>query len=118
MRKLVLALLILLSNPVLAYEEWHCGKYSASSVIVKAIQGDLKTSGSVEVFGDVHVSFVSLTGFEKRWDFGFDDGEYKYAFIIGPDGSARYYDFSLSKAGETVKASMFFTCKLVATKAE
>lgn len=42
-------------------------------------------------------------GLELRWDWGYDENDdsswYRYSFIIKPDGTGLYYDFSTSEDG-------------------
>ena len=52
-------------------------------------------------------ALFSRQGLNLRWDWG--DG-YKYAFIIKPDGTGLYYDFSASKDG-TAKPSGIYRVK-------
>ena len=68
-----------------------------------------KASGQISVAGVTHRALFRITGFERRWDFG---EEMKYAFIINPDGSGAYYDFSLLEEGETTKPSQLYDCVL------
>ena len=45
-------------------------------------------------------AFFSRNGLDLRWDWGLDtEGSFKYSFVIQPDGTGLYYDFSTSKDG-------------------
>ena len=47
-------------------------------------------------------------GINHRWNWGLKDDSYNYAFVIKPDGTGLYYDFS---GGRTeVKASQVYKC--------
>jgi len=117
MKKIVI-LLLMLSNPAIAYEEWHCTEYSyTKKVLVKAIDTDSKGIGTVEVLGEVYLASVYAAGFKKRWDFEQGDDFFKYTFTIDAKGKGLYYDFTTGKSGETTDASMVFNCKIVSRKA-
>ena len=80
--------------------------------------------GSVIVSGVLKLAVVRVVGLNLRWDFG-DLGlvdallsggvweEFKqhiqYAFVLEPDGTGLYYDFSTSDDG-TAKPSQIFQC--------
>lgn len=51
----------------------------------------------------------SRDGLNLRWDWGSDSygTSYKYSFVIEPDGTGLYYDFSASKDG-TAKPRGFY----------
>lgn len=46
-------------------------------------------------------AYFSRDGLNLRWDWGSDGygTSYKYSFVIEPDGTGLYYDFSTSKDG-------------------
>ena len=50
----------------------------------------------------------SREGIEHRWDWGPNGND--YAFVIQPDGTGLYYDFSSVKAGGSTKASSVYEC--------
>ncbi len=56
-------------------------------------------SGELTVYG--------RTGLDRRWDWG-PDGI--YSFIIEPDGTGLYYDFSTVKAGKSKGADDIYQC--------
>ena len=70
---------------------------------------NVMVSGQVSVAGVTHSAFFDIYGLNRRWDFGKD---LKYAFIINPDGSGAYYDFSPVEEGETTKPSQLYDCVL------
>jgi hypothetical protein len=48
------------------------------------------------------------TGVEHRWDWGPNDTD--YSFVIKPDGTGLYYDFSNTPKGESIKARDVYKC--------
>ncbi len=72
-----------------------------------------KAYGEVSVAGTTHPASFKVAGLDRRWDFGHDttaNGLWPYAFLIKPDGTGVYYDFSLSTDG-TAKPSQIFQCE-------
>ena len=67
--------------------------------------------GWVTVANAAHVASFRIAGLNRRWDFGDDESgdSYPYAFIIKPDGTGLYYDFSTSSDG-TANARDSFNC--------
>ena len=67
--------------------------------------------GSLEVFGAFKPAWLRSTGLNLRWNFGDldDDLAYPYAFVLEPDGTGLYYDFSMSDDG-SAKPSQIFQC--------
>ena len=53
-------------------------------------------------------TYYRRTGLEHRWDWG--PNETNYAFVIQPDGTGLYYDFSSVPYGESTKASEVYQC--------
>ena len=48
------------------------------------------------------------TGVEHRWDWGPNEND--FAFVIQPDGTGLYYDFTKAPKGTTTKASSVYKC--------
>ena len=100
-----------------ALETWHCFApldFSKETVLftLYRLKGD--TGGLVSVAGIIHRAVFYVAGLERRWDFPSDallvDGTYPpYSFIIRPDGTGFYADFSASK-GRPVQASEVYNC--------
>ena len=64
--------------------------------------------GEIEVSGStVDASFI-IEGINRRWDFGTSGDGFKFAFVIQPNKSAAYYDFTAKKR---VSPSQLFTCE-------
>ena len=113
-------------------EFWECGFFSDEVLVELLALTDLKNTeglidtpdlaepmrailieagmgiGMVKVSGTEQVALFKVTGFDRRWDFG--DG-FEYAFIISPDGTGSYYDFSTG--AETVSPSQIYSCNQV-----
>ncbi len=53
-------------------------------------------------------TYYRRTGLEHRWDWC--PNETNYVFVIKPDGTGLYYDFSSVPYGESTKASDVFQC--------
>ena len=80
-------------------ETWRCFKSWEPDTTLVALtrQGD---SGEVAVSGLTRSARFQVNGLELRWDFGLDDdGNFEYAFVIQPDRTGLYYDFSRSRDG-------------------
>jgi len=62
-----------------------------------------------------HIAKSSIAGFDRRWDFPlhvnedstYKDSAYKYAFIIEPDGTGIYYDFTTSEDGKASGGAIY-----------
>jgi len=75
--------------------------------------------GLIQFAGADHLAVYELQGFNHRWDFGknAEDNGTNYAFIIKPDGTGLYVDFSSSAEGEKTQASQAYICKLTKQEA-
>ena len=54
------------------------------------------------------LAIYERTGLENRWDWGPNGTD--YSFVIRPDGTGLYYDFSTVPKGESTKARAFYKC--------
>ena len=109
-----LAIAILISQSVLAQskliETWRCyatTDYSQKrplAVLSREMRESGVEFGTVSVAGVKYTATFKVAGFDRRWDFE----SYKYAFIIKPDGSGSYYDFTTKTEGVT--PSQVFKC--------
>ena len=94
-------------------ETWECRDYMESgwnNIIVVATIDEDRTTGSIEVAGTTQETIYHVEGFNRRWDFGREKGGgYSYSFLIKPDGTGLYYDFT--RADTAVKASMVMECR-------
>lgn len=83
------------------------------SVLIRATATPAENNGTVMVAGVIHQASYEVSGFDREWRFGsiMADGGIPYAFIIKPDGTGYYFDFTLAKSGEhTVSSSDSFEC--------
>jgi len=64
--------------------------------------------GEITVAGTTHTAFFHVEGLSLRWYFGEDS---RYSFIIEPDGSSGYYDFSGVEVGEKIPPTQRYGCK-------
>ena len=63
--------------------------------------------GEVSVAGVIYWAHFRVVGINRRWDFG---EEFKHAFVIEPNGSGAYYEFSNVEDGGKTKPSQHFNC--------
>lgn len=96
-------------------EEWRCFSMSdffRENVLVRLTReirsGVDQGFGEVSVAGVTHDARFEVAGFNRRWDFGSD---MQYAFVIQPDGSGAYYDFSTVEDGGRTGPSQRFHCE-------
>ncbi len=101
-------------SSVTTAEKWRCFDFwdsNKETVLVKLTRakknGEDLGYGEVSVAGVNHRARFQVSGINRRWDFG-DGGD--YAFIIKPDGSGGYYDFSNVKYGDETGPRQFFNC--------
>jgi hypothetical protein len=115
MKKLFITLLLLISHPAFSSEvteTWECqensyGNWKTILVQAQVLKG--RTEGKIHVAGVTHSTAFEVQGFNRRWDFGLShEGTYKFAFLVKPNGTASYYDFSLESKSEP---SMILHCR-------
>ena len=97
-------------------ERWECRDFTASnwnSIIVTATINDDRTTGTVVVAGTTWYTSYFVEGFDRRWDFGPKEHPARYAFVIFPNLSGAYYDFSLAnyQTGTPIKAEHVMECR-------
>lgn len=65
--------------------------------------------GEVSVADTIHPASFKIAGLNRRWDFDYDRSReiYTYAFLITPDGTGLYYDFSTSPDGKASSRDSF-----------
>lgn len=110
-------------------EKWQCfdiSDYEKRTVLIELerfkslgeVFGSSEDSaialGKVIAAGQSNNAFFTIEGLNRRWDWptGGDKG-LKYAFVIKPDGSAAYYDFTKVEDGGTTSASHVYECVLM-----
>ena len=94
------------------FETWICWDYFNGGPVVVEVGyfGELEEIGFVLYEGGYsgEPTLHQRTGLEHRWDWGY---EANYSFIVKPDGTGLYYDFSLVPDGATTKAKDLYKCK-------
>ncbi len=118
MRQAALMLILLAGN---AYAEdsidFECqsGSYwnPDGKVLVRAIIVPDSGFGLVTVADTDYVAKYERKGFNHRWDFEFNEEEdrFDYTFVIKPDGTGLYYDFSIMEPGKPVSPSQTYICQ-------
>ncbi len=100
-------------------EKWQCfdlwDSYEKTALVklTRTIEKDERSGfGEVLVAGVTHKALFRVEGLNRRWDFGKETrtGAYSYAFVIEPDGTGVYLDFSHVEPGVQIKGSQFFNC--------
>lgn len=98
-------------------ETWRCFEFSdrnkAAALFslfrLRIGNGEI---GEVSVAGTSHVAHFQVAGLDRRWDWGCEEKTgCRYAFGIGPDGTGKFYNFSVSDDGRA-KPSQVFECQL------
>ena len=99
-----------------AKEMWRCfamSDYNKTTALftLTRVRSGSGEFGDVSVAGTTYSASFRIAGLNRRWNFGHDESGdgYPYAFVIKPDGTGLYYDFSTSSDG-TAKASDLFNC--------
>ncbi len=108
--KKILAFLLLIAGAVEAdiIETWSCTDiHNSNDILAAANVYKGRKDGSIMVADIEHQTKFRINGFNRRWDFDY------YSFIIEPDGTGYYYDFSLSKSGEKVQSSIVMQCEKI-----
>ena len=86
---------------------WYCVDYIDGGPILVEVgyfgDTEFESIGFILYEGGYigELTYYSRTGLEHRWDWGPND---EYAFVIKPDGTGLYYDFSSVKVGTSTKA--------------
>lgn len=78
---------------------WSCTKEYGSKNILWLVEWADKSY--IKVFDDRILAKYSMSGLEKRWNWGFDTDRkaYMYSLVLRPDLYALYFDFKISKDG-------------------
>ena len=81
-------------------------------IILVATIYDDGESGTIKASGKVNKTLYDVPGINREWFWELDDdGAYKYRFILAPDGSAAFLDYSGVKIGEPTEVQQHFVCK-------
>lgn len=101
-------------------EEWSCYESAGSrkNVLVKLTREVHKTRpnmlrGIISVAGSHQVALFRVEGFNRKWDFPFlpPGVKPKFKFVINPDGTGLYYDFSNVEEGEITTPQQTYWCE-------
>lgn len=99
-----------------ALETWRCFSLfdlSKETVLFTLYRLKEDEGGLVSVAGVIQRARFYVAGLRRRWDFPSDavlaDESYLYSFVIEPDGTGAYYDFSTSTDGQA-RPSQVYTC--------
>ncbi len=95
-----------------AYNSWAISKKISKDINKPPVLARLKRfskggseHGEVVVAGSLQKARFQIRGFNRRWDFG---ARYKYTFIIEPNKSGAYYDFTTASK---VMPSQLYKCE-------
>ncbi len=103
----------------ISFETWKCHEsYSTESnpktLVEVGFINEIENLGFILYEGTDSgtVSVYQRRGINHRWDWK-DNSEKRnsYAFVIEPDGTGLFYDFSNVDVGESTNARDVFTCK-------
>jgi hypothetical protein len=114
---LLAAYCLFASNSVIAQsskETWRCQEFGLAwdkgkQVLVVARHDG--HDGTIEVAGETQNAIFAVTGFDRRWDFGFESGAH-YSFVIQPDGKGAYFDFGFADKDGKASARQVLLCKV------
>ena len=101
-------------NDIVSFKSWYCKDYVNGGKILVEVGffGDpyLEGIGFILYEGGYYGEITNYhrTGIEHRWDWGPHDND--YTFLIKPDGTGLYYDFSTVAPGEKTKAKDVYKC--------
>ena len=92
------------------FTSWRCGDRNDYYGYDTLVEVGSFSNSELEVLGFVlyddsysgELTMYGRKGLNLRWDWG-DGGN--YAFVIEPDGTGRFYDFSSAEVGESRKAN-------------
>lgn len=117
MRSIIaILILLLISTQGLAIdivENWECKDrfYGDWDNILVTAKADYSTyKGELSAAHLKHDTEFTVSGFNRRWSFDLrEDDNYRYAFMIYPNGDALFYDFGVS--GTSVPPYQFYQCR-------
>lgn len=97
-----------------SFEIWECHDYFKDKVLLEVgrfTTPDLSNYGFILYDGTASgdLTRYQRDGINKRWDWETESG--RYSFIIKPNGTGLFYDFSNVPDGESTKAKDSFRCK-------
>jgi len=96
------------------FVSWKCKDFSGGyrTLVEVGTFTSSKLSGSGFVLYDGgqsgEITSYRRKGINNRWDWGGRGGD--FAFVVKPDGTGLFYDFSSSKSGTSKKANDVYKC--------
>lgn len=96
---------------------WRCYKNSLSTKVLAEVgylsANDQNINGFILFDGGNVGDLVSYkrAGLNHRWNWEKVNGDYKYSFVIDPEGNGAYYDFTGAKKETTQDAKKTYKCK-------
>lgn len=82
-------------------------------IILVATVNDDGETGKIKASGKVNQTVYDVPGINREWFWGVDDDDaFMYRFVLAPDGSAAFLDYSGLEIGETTDVIQQFVCKL------
>ncbi|CAH8189324.1 hypothetical protein [Vibrio aestuarianus] len=97
------------------FVSWRCTDYVYEGKVLTELgwfnNPDLESIGFILYDGSSigQTTLYERKGLNHRWDWG-SGTDLNYAFIIKPDGTGLYYDFSSVRPGDSTKASSIYKC--------
>ncbi|PML94458.1 hypothetical protein [Vibrio breoganii] len=96
------------------FVSWKCRDfvYDTDTLVEVGYLSEQLTAGFVLYDGgdSGELTYYERKGINHRWNWGGDNGIH-YSFVIKPDGTGLFYDFSNTKPGEVIKAGQVFKCQ-------
>lgn len=117
------------ANDVRVAEHWRCYSrfdYDKKKVLVEALRFEVPeerfpqkpsaTLGVIKVAGMAYHALFYVDGFDRTWTLGPEeellaDKTMPFRFVVRPDGSGFYYDFSDVGEGESTTPSQTYECE-------
>jgi len=104
------------ATDVNGFTSWYCNDFVHSGPTLVEVgyfnKPTLDDSGFILYeggFTGIRTDY-SRTGLDHRWDWSLNGGS--YSFIVKPDGTGLYYDFTSVPYGESTKATDVYKCYL------
>lgn len=113
MRFSLIALILLVGAANAETFRCQSGTYwsDTKKVIVTATINEDGITGTIKVAGVTHKAAYRVAGLNRRWNFEPSGNTYLYAFVIRPDGTAYYLDFSTADENGYAEATQYFYCR-------
>lgn len=99
------------------FTSWRCYKNQLSSKVLAEVGYlNLKNddmNGFILFDGGDAGELVTYkrAGLNHRWNWEKVNDNYKYSFVIDPEGSGSYYDFTNAERGRTIDAKETYKCR-------